>query len=333
MLRQFAVITALTVFSFGQVLGRQPSAQEIPKQEPSASTARKSDTFGETLRKSVGFLTVDFTKDGRPMQISGTCFFVFYEDKRLGESRGFRYLITNRHMAAPGTQDGMSYPVSRTSIRLNLRTPNGSTESEQELVPLGRGMNWVFPNDSAVDLAVLPTAPDTSKYEYADIPASLIATKDVVDSQKISEGDSVIFSGYFVQFAGQRKIQPIVRQGIVSMMPDEEIDTTLRKPGHLYLAEVHAYGGNSGSPVFVNVGGLRNGMVFGNHYLLLGVVSGYVFEDSNLKLTVATTLEGQVHGNSGISTVVPAYELKNLLDSPLLRELRDGFVEYENTKR
>lgn len=64
----------------------------------------------------------------------------------------------------------------------------------------------------------------------------------------------------------------------------------------------------------------------GYSYLLLGVVSGYYFEDADFKLTVATTLEGTAHANSGISMIVPAYELKALLDSPLCQAWRDSYV-------
>ncbi len=263
------------------------------------------------------------------MQISGTCFFVFYEDKRLGENRGFRYLVTNRHMAVPGVELGMSYPVQQMSVRLNLRNPNAGKESEDAYIPLGGGIHWIFPTDESVDLAVLPASPDQNRYDYLDVPASILATKDQMSTNNIDAGDNVVFAGYFVQFPGQKRIQPVVRQGVLSMMPDELMETTLRKPGHLYLADVHTFHGNSGSPMFVNVGGLRNGnLMLGASYLILGVVSGYYLEDADFKLTVATTLEGTLHGNSGISIVVPAYELKAILDSPLLQGLRDSYVKY-----
>lgn len=269
------------------------------------------------------------------MQISGTCFFVFYEDKRFGENKGFRYLVTNRHMAVPGVERGESYAIQQAFVRLNLRNPDAGKESEEANIPLGGGLHWVFPADESVDLAVLPAYPDQNRYDYVDVPASSLATKDQVSTNNIDAGDSVVFAGYFVQFPGQKKIQPVVRQGILSMMPDELMETTLRRPGHLYLADMHTFHGNSGSPIFVNLGGVRNGnLMIGASYLLLGVVSGYYLEDADFKLTVATTLEGTLHGNSGISIAVPAYELKALLDSPQLQGLRDAYVKYlEKTKK
>jgi hypothetical protein len=337
MIRRIALLTLSALLALFTAEAQQQASQEPPKQQAPASSASQPPTFGQSLRKSVGFLTVNYLKDGVGMQSSGTCFFVFYEDKRLGEKQGFRYLVTNRHMAAPGVEKGESYTIQQSFVRLNLRNPDAGKESEETNIPLGGGMHWVFPADGSVDLAVLPVGPDQNRYDYVDVPASILATKDQISTNNMDAGDNVVFAGYFVQFPGQKKIQPVVRQGVLSVMPDELMETTLRKPGHLYLADVHTFHGNSGSPMFVNVGGLRNGHIFtGSNYLLLGVVSGYYLEDADFKLTVATTLEGTLHSNSGISIVVPAYELKAVLDSPLLQGLRDGYVkylEYEKTKK
>jgi hypothetical protein len=329
----FSLTAVLTLFTAG---AQQQPSPEPPKQQAVASEASQALTFGQSLRKTIGFLTADVRKDGAIWKISGTCFFVRYEDKRLGGNQAFSYLVTNRHMALPGVEKGESYPIQRMSVKLNLLNPVAGMESEEVNIPLA-GVHWVFPADDSVDLAILPAAPDQTKYDYLNVPASVLAGKDQISTNNIDVGDNVLFAGYFVQFPGQKKIQPVVRQGILSMMPDELMDTTLGKPGHLYLADAHVFHGNSGSPMFVNISGFRNGSLKpGYSYLLLGVVSGYYFEDADFKLTVATTLEGTAHANSGISMIVPAYELKALLDSPLCQAWRDSYVkslESEKTKK
>lgn len=334
MLRRIALFSIIALFPLVTLGARQQQSQEPPKQQVPASSAPQPLTFGQSLRKSIGFLTVKYLKDGTSMQISGTCFFVRYDDQRLGENRAFLYLVTNRHMAAPGVESGESYAVQQVFVKLNLRNPVAGKESEEANIPLGGGVRWIFPTDESVDLAVLSVGPDQNRYDYLNIPSSILATKDQMSTNNIDVGDNVVFAGYFVQFPGQKRIQPVVRQGVLSMMPDELMETTLRKPGHLFLADVHTFHGNSGSPMFVNVGGLRNGsLTAGYSYLLLGVVSGYYLEDADFKLTVATTLEGTIHGNSGISIIVPAYELKALLDSPQLQSMRDDVVkDQENQK-
>jgi hypothetical protein len=295
-------------------------------QQPQSSVAARPVTMATRIKKTVGFMRVAFLREDGPQIAEGTCFFVWYGDKRGGENYGFVYLITNRHVARPGVQDGKNYPILWTHVRLNLR--NSENGSEESNLPIGAGLQWVFPADDSVDLAVLPILPDQLRYDYIPIPFSELATRDVVDAQQVAEGDSVLFTGYFYQFPGLKKFQPIIREGVLAMMPDEDLDTTLRKPGHLYLADVHVFGGNSGSPLFVNLGGLRGGnMLLGSHYELLGVVSGFYHEDSNLNLTVATTLTGKLEQNSGIAMVVPADELKALLDSPALQAARDAVVK------
>jgi hypothetical protein len=160
------------------------------------------------------------------------------------------------------------------------------------------------------------------------IPVSNFATHDVAVDQNISEGERILFTGYFYQFEDFKKFQPIVREGTLAMMPDEKLKTTLGKPGSLYLGDLHVFGGNSGSPLFVNLGGFRNGGIIagGQPYRLLGIVSGFYHEDSNLQFTVASTVSVKQEQNSGIAMIVPVDELKTLLDCPALQTKRDAEI-------
>ena len=313
----------LTSFFTSSVLAQTPPAVT---QQPQSSATTQPVNFATLIKKTVGFMRVAFLREDGPQIAEGTCFFLIYLDKRGGDNFGFMYLITNRHVAKPGIADGKNYPVLWTHVRLNLL--NSNQGSEEDLIPIGGPLQWVFPTDDAVDLAVLPILPDLNKFDYIAIPYSDLATRDVIESQRVAEGDSVLFTGYFYQFPGLKKFQPIVREGALAMMPDEKLDTTLKKPGHLYLADVHVFGGNSGSPLFVNLSGIRSGNVMlGARYMLLGIVSGFYHEDSNLNLTIAANLTGKLEQNSGIAMVVPADELKALLDSPALQALRDAHFE------
>jgi len=304
------------------------SALSQSQQPIAPKTAPQTQSLSVLLKKTVGFLRVAYSKDAQTHVIEGTCFFVFYEDRRLGEQGGFTYLVTNRHMAAPEIPEGPEYHLESVNVRLNLLTSEMGKKSEEGSIPFGNQVHWYFPADDSVDLAVIPILPDQTKYDYSGFPTSLFATKDVVKASGIAEGDTVLFAGYFTGFPGLVKIQPIVRQGILAMIPDEKMQTTLRKPGNLYLADIHTLKGNSGSPIFVSVGGFRNGTLsFGGFpYRLLGVLSGYYFEDSDFNLSVASSVSGVVQGNSGISLIVPVDEVKSLLDSPALQSLRDAEV-------
>ena len=211
------------------------------------------------------------------------------------------------------------------TLRMNLHPLPGAPQSLEGVLPLDAQTHWYFPADESVDLAAIPLSLDQSKVDFVPFPVSLFATRDVIKSSSIAEGDAVLFAGFFYQFPGQKMIEPIVRQGILAMIPDENLTTTLDKPGHLYLADAHVFGGNSGSPMWVNVEGFRGGAIVGGGfpYRLLGVVSGYFYESSDFKLQVATTVSGTSNANSGISLVVPADDLKALLDTQELQRMRD----------
>ena len=123
-------------------------------------------------------------------------------------------------------------------------------------------------------------------------------------------------------------MEPIVRRGIIAMMPNEKIPF-VGTPEKVYLADLHVFHGNSGSPAFVNLAGYRNGsMMLGDNYQLLGVVNAYLVEDEHLNLKLEReivtavgqsgvpklSVKGTGQANSGSSTIVPADELKALLD-------------------
>ena len=304
-----------------------PSIAQQPSTQPSAPQAAvisQPSSITEQLRRTVAFLRVVYADENRQLQqIAGTAFFVYYPDDRLGKDRGFSYLVTNRHMAAPGAEKGLKYQVREMSLRVNRQDTGTSAEL---LIPLGLGMSWSYPDDEAIDLAVLPLGFDPKKVDILPINLSIFATADNIQSDRVTTGDQVVFAGYFYQFPGSKKIQPIVREGVLAMMPDEQIKTTLQKPGSLYLADVHAFHGNSGSPLLVSVGGFRSGNISGLKYLLLGVISGYYPEGESFIIPTATVLSGEVHDNSGITTVVPAYQLQALLDSQPLQAARDAEI-------
>lgn len=95
----------------------------------------------------------------------------------------------------------------------------------------------------------------------------------------------------------------------------------------MYLADLHIIPGNSGSPLFLAPPSTLGGLVVGGKgelpYGLLGIVSGYMWEDDQLTLRAATDYEGTIHANSGIAMIVPVEQLKDLLYSPMLQRDRD----------
>lgn len=320
-------VRLLAIAFFIQSVGTAATGQQVPTaQQLQPAAASTTKTIPEQLRSTVAFLRVTYLDGSQTMQIAGTCFFAYVPDNRLGENKGFSYLVTNRHMAEPGIEKGVRYPVQGAYVRMNLKIPLPESGSVEVPLPMGGRLHWFFPDDPAVDLAIFPIAPDVEKVDSLAISTSTFATPEEIKALAVDTGDPVFFAGYFYQFPGQRRIEPIVRQGVIAMMPDEPVMTTLQKPGKLYLADVHAFHGNSGSPLVVNLGGYRNGTLSGPMYLLIGIISGYYAEATSYNLPAATVLTGEVLNNSGIAIVVPVEELSKLLNLPSVQADRDSQV-------
>jgi S1-C subfamily serine protease len=269
--------------------------------------------FPVQLKKSVVNIELQCTDGNQSVSGAGTGFVVGYIDSRLPKGTFFAYLVTNRHVAECWDEKNHSRPVQTLMIRVN--TKDGSSKR----IP-ANPTAWRFSHDDSVDLAVMPVLlPNDLDLTYLSL--DMFATSEFISSHQIAEGSSIILSGYFYQFPGQRRFESIVREGILSMVPEEPMITTTGKPGTVYLCDVHIFGGNSGSPVVVAADSLGI-----DGYRLLGVVSGYYFEDENVNLEIATTVRGLGHANSGIAMVVPVQFLRDLLDMPELKSIRDAYL-------
>lgn len=264
---------------------------------------------------------------------SGTGFLVSVIDRRIplapGDKgpRGFIYLVTNRHVAEPGVEKGKPCQMTEQFIMLNHKPDKAHDQAYAEVTSIGRLLHWNFGDDNSVDLAVAPIGIPDKDYDYAVVADTDLVTDEQVKNRSVVEGDSVLFSGLFTQsFAEAHTLEPIVRSGIIAMIPNGPLETVLNKQkGRLYLTEAHVFGGNSGSPMFVDPSRFAN-VISGPNYKLLGVVSGEMFENNDLTLSATTTFSGNIGANSGVSLVVPAAELLKILKSSALQTGRDAVI-------
>jgi hypothetical protein len=297
------------------------------------------------ILKTVVFITVEAkepdqpAKEGKPakrgerVSIGGTGFLVTVPDKRLNNGI-FIYIVTNRHVAEAIEQDEKAnctpLSVQKMYVTMNLKEPVNGNRSDREPLTFFQEVHWYFPKNEAIDLAVIPFVP-SNKVDFRFISLEQFLTTEILDKQVVP-GDKVLTGGYFYLYPGFREFQPILREGVLSMLPDEPMGTTTCKFGNVYLADVHIIAGNSGSPIFIIPAlPMNTGTSFGgpqNTFGLLGVVSGYMQETEDLTLRASTTWKASVYPNSGISVVVPAQQLKDLLESPELQRIRDKTVEH-----
>jgi hypothetical protein len=290
------------------------------------------------MKKTVVFLQTDCREvapDGSTgiSHHAGTAFLLSVTDPRMPDSF-FEYLVTNRHVAQPGIENGRSCDVAGYMVRADTKaaSPTGSY-SIVEPIPVNN-LHWSFSTDASVDLAITPIGLNLDKLDVIFLPSILLLGQDEVLKNHIVEGDSVIFTGLFVQMVGQSHSEPIVREGKIAMMPREPVPTTLRSLGDVYLVDSHVFGGNSGSPMFVDLAGQRGGgMIVGVNYRLLGVVSGYVQEDINFILQPVAAYAGTLTANSGIAMVVPAQKILDIINSAELQKQRDDVIKARSVQQ
>ena len=253
----------------------------------------------------------------------GTGFLVGIPSEKIPD-RYYTYGVTNWHVAVDG---GFSV------IRLN--TLDGATDIF-EFDP----QDWEFFPEGD-DIAVSPRLPfDSSLHKGIFILTSVFATDEAVLKFEIGVGDDVFMVGRFIDHDGGATNLPAVRFGNISVMP-----TAIEQPtgykGKSYCIDLHSRTGYSGSPVFVYrtaAGNLdetaRTGKIFGEiHFFLflLGIHWGQFPEEWEIVLREKLTevmrqnliTDGNyIRGVSGMTCVIPAQKILDLLDIPKYRNER-----------
>ena len=151
---------------------------------------------------------------------------------------------------------------------------------------------------------------EANELDHRVFPIAGFATKEKVELEKIGLGEETIIAGLFAPHHGNTKNIPIVRIGSIAAMPEEKVITRIGQID-AYLVEARSIGGLSGSPVFVNMGIMRDRggvleiekRVDGTRSLgtiyLLGLMHGHYDEEKV---------------NMGIGIVVPATKILEVIN-------------------
>jgi hypothetical protein len=283
----------------------------------------------DQIKKTVVFIHGSYYENGVAKDWDGTGFFISQKDPLLGD-RLVDWLVTNKHMIREPAPPGRLGPFfKQVQVRANtLETAPEAGHFVEIRLPVVDGAGnvlWCLDPDESVDLALLRVGPNEKVMDVLGCPTDLIATKDVFKKLNISENDEVLFAGLFAPYRGLRRNFPIVRHGKLALVTDERIPIDPRNPNlteELILAEVTSFGGNSGSPVFLRVGGVREGAavsIAGYSYYLLGVMQGFFSEGAEFALEITPFIRGTVMQNSGIAAVIPAEQILHILLTPRAR--------------
>jgi hypothetical protein len=192
---------------------------------------------------------------------------------------------------------------------------------------------WHHPTEKEqVDVAVTIFAtPVVNEYRLGWIPVNMFATDEQIEKSNIGIGDEISAIALFTRFSGQRNHESIARAGSIAMMPREPIPVKGFAPMEAYLAEGRSLGGLSGSPVFVRE--TINSPAadsHGNPYprLCQGRIHflGLMHGSWDVPAEFETNEQAEAV-NMGVSVVVPAKKILEVLYHPELVEMRRQFDE------
>jgi hypothetical protein len=283
------------------------------------------------MKKTVGFIFgkyhvkdrtgTEHTLDG-PL---GTGFFILWPDERGGPDWGYFYFITAKHVL----KDSDGKFLSTVRVRLNLKSQNSQQNFDYLDLPVTDGngnLIWFHdledPQDEAVAFAIRP---DPDRFDYRTIPPKMFVTDKLLKDEEVGEGDSVFFIGLMAQFYGSKQNFPVVRKGSVALMSDEPLPTP-NGPEKGYICEVASWPGNSGSPVFLYLGGIRRNTLRTGGYWLLGIIISYYNNSRAAELTDTATISFSDPANIGLAFILPANQITKVLSAPGVQQIRDRYT-------
>jgi hypothetical protein len=231
------------------------------------------------------------------------------------ETSGCLHLVTARHVA----------DFVGADFVIGFNGKDG-----QPLFVKNGGVPWYFhPTEAdSVDAAVIPFASSRiHDYDISPIPVQIFADVARIDEYDIGLGDEIFSVGLFTRYFGRTTFIPIVRTGNIAMMPKEPVPLGRFGLAEAYLAEGRSIGGLSGSPVFcrntVKMPGLNEqGQV--KHVAGVGQIHllGLVHGHWDLPMDFSESDKSEAV-NMGVSIVIPAKKILEILYSPALVQARN----------
>jgi hypothetical protein len=264
--------------------------------------------IADEIIKSVGFVS----RDTDPLRYAGTAFIV---QVPFDETSGCLHLVTAKHVA----------DVVGADFVIGFNGKDG-----KPLFVKNGGVPWYFhPTEpDSVDAAVIPFASSrTHDYDISPIPVQIFADEARINEYDIGLGDEIFSVGLFTRYFGLTTLIPIVRTGNIAMMPKEPVPLGPFGLTEAYLAEGRSIGGLSGSPVFCrntvkmpgfNLQGQVKHVAGVGQIHLLGMVHGHW----ELPMDFSESEKSEAV-NMGMSIVIPAKKILEILFSPALVQARN----------
>ena len=256
-------------------------------------------TVPDNIRRSVVFIGYRLADES--YRLAGTGFFLGEDDN----PKTVR-LVTARHVINGIAKKGLQ----EVYIRANWQQGGTAWWLKSML------SRWEFCSDTSIDVAMCAGFSNYS--DHSVLPMSRLVTQDILHSHDVGLGDEVFITGLFSHRGGDNRNIPIVRVGNIACFPEEKIRVKDFGEIEAILIEARSLGGLSGSPVFLNLGPVRQiqgKLHFANDdkpYYLLGMIHGHF--DSRASAIDTPDNEDclltEDRVNTGIAIVVPFAQIE-----------------------
>lgn len=197
----------------------------------------------------------------------GTAFFFHF---KIDENKQLPVLVTNKHVVAGATSG--TFFIHEQAHDLEGKSIPAQSSTGISLADFGS--HWIG-HPGTVDLCAMPFEPlrreaRTKGIEpyYLALDESIIPSQEAL--QQLSALEDVVMVGYPIGLWDSVNNLPVLRRGITASHPAADF---CGQP--IALADIAAFPGSSGSPVFILNEGIyatQKGTVVGSRVLLLGVL-------------------------------------------------------------
>jgi hypothetical protein len=262
-----------------------------------------SEDIGSFDFLSKEFSAACFKISTYPKNTTGTGFIMQYNRSPYV----FDLLIMNNHVIE-----------GADSIKIVMQLADSNyvvTDSTSTIIDLNayRKSNVIFDIDKRVDLVALPF--DLAKIERKNLLVIGIGEYVCTKVSALFPGQKILFAGYPLGIAIDG-IKPILRFGMIA-----GIDNI----NNLILIDADAFGGSSGSPVFLDIEqpSIKSSLKDDVTKVFVGIIASY--EPAKTKLINERTREVQMilTENSGIAYVVPSEYIRKIGD-----KVKDNIIEF-----
>ena len=231
------------------------------------------------------------------------------------------YVVTNVHVARGETR----------TLRVNTRDGGIDLITVNEWISLPNGP----------DITVAPVALDPNRHNVEAFRSdSWLLTQEEFSRHEIDAGDDVFMAGRFIDYDGVQSNQPSLRFGHISIKEASIRQNATGYTGSSIIIDMHSRSGYSGSPVFVyrthgSIFAKEGSIIAGGHLMkLLGIHWGqfpelWELSSPSSRVEGADSAEAElivdgqyVRGLSGMTCVVPSWDILKTLNDPRLIELR-----------